>query len=307
MASKKHFITVDTKTLLGSSYNTPLLGVVVKWRTIMALSGKLGFIGGGRMGEALIQGILKSGIITAVDILVSDPVAARRAYLAESYGVITFDSDEAENIWSECTTVILAVKPQIMRDVLLAAKNNIDDSHLLISIAAGIRSSFIDINLSGCNCKIIRVMPNTPAFVLEAASALCSGPRAMQEDMDTAVTIFDSIGKTVILEEKYFDAVTGLSGSGPAYVFTFLEALIDGGLKVGLNRPDAELLAMQTVLGSVKLAMSSKEHPAQLRAMVTSPGGTTIAGLHELETAGFNGIIMDAIEAATERSKELGK
>jgi pyrroline-5-carboxylate reductase len=150
-------------------------------------------------------------------------------------------------------------------------------------------------------------MPNTPAFVLEAVSALSAGPRTTQEDMDIAVTIFDSIGKTVILDEKYFDAVTGLSGSGPAYVFTFIEALIDGGLKVGLNRPDAELLAMQTVLGSVKLAMSSKEHPAQLRAMVTSPGGTTIAGLHELETAGFNGIIMDAIEAATERSKELGK
>jgi len=273
----------------------------------MGLKGKLGFIGGGRMGEALIQGILRAGIIAATDILVSEPAAARRVYLTESYGVKTFDSNEAVNVWSACTTVILAVKPQIMKDVLLAAKDNINDSHLLISIAAGIQSAFIEKNLSGCNCRIIRVMPNTPAFVLEAASALCGGPGATQEDMDTAVTIFDSIGKTVILEEKYFDAVTGLSGSGPAYVFTFLEALIDGGLKVGLNRPDAELLAMQTVLGSVKLAMSSKEHPAQLRAMVTSPGGTTIAGLHELETAGFNGIIMDAIEAATERSKELGK
>ena len=273
----------------------------------MALSGKLGFIGGGRMGEALIQGILKSGIIAAADMLVADPVAERRAYLEASYGVKAFDSDEAVNVWSTCTTVILAVKPQIMKDVLLAAKSNINDSHLLISIAAGIQSSFIDINLSGCNCRIIRVMPNTPAFVLEAVSALSAGPRATQEDMDTAVTIFDSIGKTVILDEKYFDAVTGLSGSGPAYVFTFIEALIDGGLKVGLNRPDAELLAMQTVLGSVKLAMSSEENPAQLRAMVTSPGGTTIAGLHELETAGFSGIIMDAIEAATKRSKELGK
>jgi len=273
----------------------------------MAINGKLGFIGGGRMGEALIQGILKAGVIAATDILVSDPVVTRRAYLTESYGVKTFDSGEAAHVWSACATVILAVKPQIMKDVLLAAKSNINDSHLLISIAAGIQSSFIEMNLAGCNCRIIRVMPNTPAFVLEAASALCAGPRATREDMATAVTIFDSIGITVTLEEKYFDAVTGLSGSGPAYVFTFIEALIDGGLKVGLNRPDAELLAMQTVLGSVKLAMSSKEHPAQLRAMVTSPGGTTIAGLHELETAGFNGIIMDAIEAATERSKELGE
>ncbi len=125
--------------------------------------------------------------------------------------------------------------------------------------------------------------------------------------MDTALAIFNSIGKSVVLDEKYFDAVTGLSGSGPAYVFTFIEALIDAGLKVGLNRADAELLVMQTVLGSVKLVMSSNEHPAQLRAMVTSPGGTTIAGLHELEAAGFNGIIMDAVEAATVRSRELGK
>ena len=273
----------------------------------MSLNGKLGFIGGGRMGEALIQGILKSGIITPENILVTDPVAERREYLIESYGVSTFDSSESKNIWSGCATVILAVKPQIMKDVLQAAKNNINNSHLIISIAAGIQSSFIDTNLSGCDCRIIRVMPNTPAFVLEAISALSAGPRASQEDMDTAVTIFDSIGKSIILDEKYFDAVTGLSGSGPAYVFTFIEALIEGGLKVGLNRSDAELLVMQTILGSVKLAMSSKETPAQLRAMVTSPGGTTIAGLQKLEAAGFSGIIMDAVKAATERSIELGK
>ena len=273
----------------------------------MSLNGKLGFIGGGRMGEALIQGILKSGIITAGNILVTDPVAERRAYLKDSYGVNTFDSSENINIWSSCATVILAVKPQIMKDVLVAAKNNINNSHLLISIAAGIQSSFIDTNLSGCDCRIIRVMPNTPAFVLEAVSALSAGPRASQEDMDTAVTIFDSIGKSIILDEKYFDAVTGLSGSGPAYVFSFIEALIDAGMKVGLDKSDAELLVMQTILGSVKLAMSSKESPAQLRAMVTSPGGTTVAGLQKLDAAGFSGIIMDAVKAATERSKELGK
>ncbi len=273
----------------------------------MALHGKLGFIGGGRMGEALMQGLLKSGIIGAENILVADPVADRRNYLADTYGVNTYDSSDAEHIWSDCATVILAVKPQIMQEVLQAAKDSINESHLLISIAAGIQSAFIDANLSGCNCRIIRVMPNTPAFILEAASALSQGPRATRADMDTAVTIFNAIGTCVVLEEKYFDAVTGLSGSGPAYVFTFIEALIDAGLKVGLNRSDAELLVLQTVLGSVKLAMHSKEHPAQLRAMVTSPGGTTIAGLHELEAAGFNGIIMDAVEAATERSKELGK
>ena len=273
----------------------------------MALDGKLGFIGGGRMGEALIQGILKSGITAAGNILVTDPVGDRRKFLVETYGIDAYDSSEDSHVWSSCTTVILAVKPQVMQDVLQKARDRINDTHLLISIAAGIQSSFIAANLAGCNCRIIRVMPNTPAFVLEAASALCPGPRATDEDMNTAVTLFNAIGKTVILDEKYFDAVTGLSGSGPAYVFTFIEALIDAGLKVGLNRSDAELLVQQTILGSVKLAMSSREHPAQLRAMVTSPGGTTIAGLHELEAAGFNGIIMDAVEAATERSKELGK
>jgi len=273
----------------------------------MALSGKLGFIGGGRMGEAMIQGLLKSGIIAAENIMVTDPVAERRDFLTDTYGVGAFDSSEGDAIWSGCGTVILAGKPQIMKDVLQEEKDNINDSHLLISIAAGIQSSFIDANLSGCNCRIIRVMPNTPAFVLEAISALSAGPRATEEDMDTAVTIFDSIGKSVMLDEKYFDAVTGLSGSGPAYVFTFIEALIDGGVKVGLNKPDAELLAMQTILGSIKLAINSKETPAELRAMVTSPGGTTIAGLQKLETAGFNDIIMNAVEAATERSKELGK
>ena len=273
----------------------------------MTLSGKLGFIGGGKMGEALIQGILKSGIVTAANIMVADPIPERRKYLSETYSVFAFESSADTTIWSSCQTVILAVKPQIMAAVLQSVKGNINNSHLLISIAAGIQSTFIDTNLSGCNCRIIRVMPNTPAFVLEAASALCAGPRATQEDMDTAVALFNSIGKSVVLDEKYFDAVTGLSGSGPAYVFTFIEALIDAGLKVGLNRSDAELLVMQTVLGSVKLAMQSNMHPAQLRAMVTSPGGTTIAGLHELEAAGFNGIIMDAVEAATKRSQELGK
>jgi pyrroline-5-carboxylate reductase len=272
----------------------------------MELHGNIGFIGGGRMGEALIQGLLKSGIITADRIHVTDPDTDRRQLLAGKYKISTYDSDSSSQIWAACTTIVLAVKPQIMDTVLQSFKQEIHSSHLLISIAAGIQLSLMDGILAETGCRLIRVMPNTPALVLEAASALCAGPRATSEDMDVAVLIFNSIGKTVILDEKYIDAVTGLSGSGPAYVFTFLEALIDAGLKVGLNRSDAETLVMQTVLGSVKLAMSSNEHPAQLRTMVTSPGGTTIAGLHELEAAGFNGIIMDAVEAATERSKELG-
>ena len=273
----------------------------------MGLQGNIGFIGGGRMGEALIQGLLKSGIITADRIVVTDPDADRRQLLADTYKIRAYDSDNSAQVLTDSATVILAVKPQVMESVLQSFTKNIRSSHLLISIAAGIQLSFLDGILAETGCRLIRVMPNTPALVLEAASALSAGPRATEQDMETAVSIFNSIGKTVVLDEKDIDAVTGLSGSGPAYVFTFIEALIDAGLKVGLNRADAEILVMQTILGSVKLAISSKEHPAQLRAMVTSPGGTTIAGLHELEAAGFNGIIMNAVEAATERSKERGK
>jgi pyrroline-5-carboxylate reductase len=273
----------------------------------MGLQGNIGFIGGGRMGEALIQGLLKSGIIAAERIHVTDPDTDRRQFLADTFKITTYDSDNNTQVWTVCETVILAVKPQVMDTVLQSFKKEIHSSHLLISIAAGIKLSFMDGILAESGCRLIRVMPNTPALVLEAASALSAGPRATPEDMEVAVSIFNSIGKTVVLDEKYIDAVTGLSGSGPAYVFTFLEAMIDAGLKVGLNRSDAETLVMQTVFGSVKLAISSNEHPAQLRAMVASPGGTTIAGLHELEAAGFNGIIMDAVKAATERSKELGK
>jgi pyrroline-5-carboxylate reductase len=273
----------------------------------MELQGNIGFIGGGRMGEALIQGLIKSGIIAADNISVSEPDAGRRQHLAEIYGIKVFNTEETSQVLSGSDTIILAVKPQIMEKVLKPFREKISGSHLLISIAAGIQLSFIDAILGDSGCRIIRVMPNTPALVLEAASALSLGPRATSDDMKTAVSIFNSIGKTVVVDEKDLDGVTGLSGSGPAYVFTFIEALIDAGLKVGLSRSDAETLVLQTVLGSVKLVIDSDEHPAQLRAMVTSPGGTTIAGLHELEAAGFSGIIMDAVEAATERSKELGK
>jgi pyrroline-5-carboxylate reductase len=270
----------------------------------MSIEGKIGFIGGGQMGEALIRGLLQAQAVTADRLLVMEPDVVRRHLLEEEYGVMA--SDDPGFVWSACQTVILAVKPQIMADVLRSNRELITADHLLISIAAGITLAFLEEHTPS-SCRIIRVMPNSPALVLEAASAISGGPCATAADMNTAAAIFNAIGKTVMLEERYLDAVTGLSGSGPAYVFTFLEALIDAGLRVGLSRPVAETLVLQTVLGSTKMAMASNEHPAKLRAMVTSPGGTTIAGLHALESAGFNGIIMDAVEAATKRSMELGK
>jgi pyrroline-5-carboxylate reductase len=270
----------------------------------MQLAGKIGFLGGGRMAEALIKGIVGAGLAQAAQVLAVDPVTERRELLAREYGIeVAADGGGLP----ECQIVILAVKPQIMGRVLAENLQNFQAGQLVVSIAAGISLAYLEACLGTRGCRLIRVMPNTPALVQEGASALCAGPRVAGDDLETARAIFEAVGACVVLSEAEIDAVTGLSGSGPAYVFSFIEALIDGGVKVGLARPVAEKLALQTVLGSVKLAQATGEHPAQLRAMVTSPGGTTIAGLHELERAGFAGIVMDAVESATRRSKELGE
>lgn len=266
---------------------------------------KIGFIGGGQMGEALIRGIIQSGLYAAGDILVSEPDHGRRVYLKETYQVQVFDSGIP--IWQACSTVILAVKPQHMGALLAGSQELITSAHLIISIAAGLPISFYEGHLPGKACKIIRVMPNTPALVLHGASALSGNNNVRAEELEQAKALFDAVGVAVILEEQHLDAVTGLSGSGPAYVFTFIEGMIDAGIKTGLTRAVAETLTLQTVLGSVKLMQESQKHPAVLRAMVTSPGGTTIAAQHVMERAGFKGIIMDAIEAATNRSIELGR
>ncbi len=269
------------------------------------MTGKIGFIGGGQMGEALVKGMLSSALYKAAHISLSDPDSARLAYMDTAYGIAT--SQTAESVWANSTIVILAVKPQIMASVLHASKEDIKDHHLIITIAAGLPISFYQKQLGRDNLKIIRVMPNTPALILEGASALCCNKNVTPAELQKAEEIFRAVGKAVILDENYLDAVTGLSGSGPAYVFTFIEALIDAGVKTGLTRDAAETLTIQTVLGSARLLEQKKEHPAQLRAQVTSPGGTTIAGIHALERNGFRGIIMDAVEAATNRSQELGK
>lgn len=271
----------------------------------MKLAEKIGFVGGGRMAEALIRGILRAGLVDADQIIAVDPSKERRDLLQKEYGVSV--SEDGATIWSECTIVILAVKPQIIAEVLKSFRGQIKERHLVISIAAGIPLSLLEARMAGSGCRVIRVMPNTPAIVQQGASALSPGKGVTREELDKVKQIFDAVGSSVILDESLLDAVTGLSGSGPAYVFTFIEALVDAGLKVGLSKQVAETLALQTVLGSVTLALESRMHPAELRAMVTSPGGTTIAGLHELEKAGFRGIVMNAVETATRRSRELGQ
>jgi pyrroline-5-carboxylate reductase len=268
------------------------------------MANKLGCIGGGQMGEALIKGILHSGLYAKEQIVVADPDGDRRQFLERTYSVAT--SGNSADVWLTSDTVILAVKPQVMDRVLRRDRDNVSDRHLIITIAAGLPLSFYNDCLNSRAYRIIRVMPNTPALVLEGASALSGNENVTAADLQQAVGIFNSVGKAIVVAEEYLDAVTGLSGSGPAYVFTFIEAMIDAGVKCGLPRNVAESLTHQTVLGSVNLLRQSGEHPAVQRSRVTSPGGTTIAGLHVLERAGFSGIIIDAVEAATHRSLELG-
>ena len=265
---------------------------------------KIGILGGGAMGEAIIRGILKAKLFSLQQVFVSDTTEQRLKYLKETYKTKIFSDNKKLVI--ESNIIIIAVKPQVLPTVMQECSSCADKNKLFISIAAGVKTVAISSLLSGSG-RIIRAMPNTAARVLESATALCTGPGATDDDMKAAQKIFAALGKTVLVEEKLMDAVTGLSGSGPAYVYLFLEALIDAGVKVGLMRAVASELALQTILGAAKLAAESGETPANLKAQVTSPGGTTISGLHILEKGGFRGLVMDAVEAATQRSKELGK
>ncbi len=265
---------------------------------------KIGILGGGAMGEAIIRGILKAKLFSLQQIFVSDTSEQRLNYLKDTYKIKTCSDNK--KLVADSTIIIIAVKPQVLPAVMKECSAASDKTKLFISIAAGVKTEAISMLLSN-KCRIIRVMPNTAARVLESATALCNGPGSTDDDMKAAQKIFTALGKTVLVEEKLMDAVTGLSGSGPAYVFLFLEALIDAGVKVGLTRAVASELATQTILGSIKLSLETLESPAALKAQVTSPGGTTISGLHVLEKGGFRGLVMDAVEAATQRSKELGK
>ena len=263
---------------------------------------KIGLIGGGQMGEALIRGMIKSDLVPSGHIIVAEPDAGRRDFLAATYGITV--TDEAQTLCDFSSVLILAIKPQIMQPVLAQYKPFVNASHLVISIAAGIPIAAIEQGIG--KQRIIRVMPNTPALVLAGASALSPNAQASSEDLDLGLEIFSAIGTCVHLPETLLDAVTGLSGSGPGYVFTFIEAMIDGGVLAGIPRPVARQLVLQTMYGSAKLALETGKSPADLKAMVTSPGGTTIAGIHELETGGLRGTVMAAVDRASMRSKELG-
>ncbi len=270
----------------------------------MAIGQKIAFLGGGNMAEALIKGLVAAGAVKSDHVLVTDISADRLEHLKKSYGIVISKSNA--DAAREAGVIVLSVKPQVVEKVLNEISTVVDDKKLVISIAAGMSIARIEKTLKG-GSRVVRVMPNTPALVLAGAAALAGGKNATSDDLALAQSIFNSVGRAFIIEEKLMDAVTGLSGSGPAYVFMIIDALSDAGVKAGLPRPLALELAAQTVYGSAKMVLETKEHPGKLRDMVTSPGGTTIEGLHALEKGKLRAVLMNAVEAATARSRELGK
>ncbi|MBU1184758.1 MAG: pyrroline-5-carboxylate reductase [Pseudomonadota bacterium] len=264
---------------------------------------RIGMIGGGKMGGALMGGMISGGLVKAEALTVADKDEDRLGELVKAYGVtVTVDNREAVR---HADVVILAVKPQNMADVLDELADAVMPSALVISIAAGIATAFIEERL-GEGVRIVRVMPNMPALIGEGAAALCCGVSATKADLELARHIFGAVGITVEVKETLMDAVTGLSGSGPGYAFLIIEALTDAGIRMGLGREVALKLSAQSLFGAAKLCLLGKKPPAELRAMVTSPGGTTLAGLKALEEGRLRETLISAVEAATRRSAELG-
>jgi len=265
---------------------------------------QVGFVGTGNMGEALIHGLLHGHVCRPEQIICSDVRPERLKAIRETHGVR--GTSHNTEVVKQSDIVILAVKPQIMKEVLEEIGKYLDFSKLIISIAAGVPLEAIE-NLLKKELKLIRVMPNICVSVREGVSAIAGGKHTSKEDLLMAKAIFDSVGKSLFIEEYLLDAVTGLSGSGPAYIFLIIDALADAGVKVGLSRTDSLVLASQTVLGAARMLMETGEHPGKLKDMVTSPGGTAIAGLHTLEAGGLRTTLINAVEVATERSKALGE
>jgi pyrroline-5-carboxylate reductase len=267
-------------------------------------SRKIAMLGAGNMAGALIRGMIASSTVTPEQIRASDIRKERLEELATEHGIETSTDNVALVKWAN--VVVLAVKPQVIDRVLGEVGSHIEPGTLVVSIAAGVPIGALESRLNS-GVSVIRAMPNTPAIVLSGATGIAPGAHATDDDVQTARTLFDAVGRTVVLDESLIDAVTGLSGSGPAYVMLMIEALADGGVKVGLHRDTALLLAAQTVYGSAKLLLETGEHPGRLKDMVTSPGGTAIAGLHTLESGGLRRTLIDAVDTATRRAIELGE
>jgi pyrroline-5-carboxylate reductase len=271
----------------------------------MSIKGqKVGFVGAGNMAEALVKGLLGASLVPPEAIHVADVRLERLRELDRQYGVQVAPDNRA--LVQHADIVVLAVKPQIMATVLKDIAPVVTRKKLVISIAAGVSTAAIRAGL-GKDARLIRVMPNTPALVLEGVTAIARAEGLEPGDLDTAGELFSAVGRVVTLGEDAMDAVTGLSGSGPAYVALVVESLADGGVKMGLDRITAMTLATQTVLGAARLLIETGMHPGALKDMVSSPGGTSITGVAALEEGGIRTTFMKAVERATLRSRELGR
>jgi pyrroline-5-carboxylate reductase len=264
----------------------------------------IGCIGAGNMAEALIRGLVRGGHVPSAHVVASAPRRDRLTELAKQYAIeVTTDN---RVVAQKCGIVVLSVKPQILDKVLREVGDLLKPGTLVVSIAAGVDTATIEEAVAD-GVHVVRAMPNTPALVGAGATAVSAGKHASESDLTNARALFDAVGITIEVDESHLDAVTGLSGSGPAYIFLILEALADAGVKVGLARRNAQRLAAQTVMGSAKLLLETDEHPGKLKDMVTSPGGTAIAGLHTLEEGGLRTTLINAVETATKRARELGR
>jgi pyrroline-5-carboxylate reductase len=265
---------------------------------------RLGFLGAGNMAAALIKGLLHGGVLPPERIVASDVKSERLEQLHAAHGIRTTMDNHA--LMRESDVVVLAVKPQVIDKVLTEVGADVRSDQLVVSVAAGVPIEALEGRLAK-GARVVRAMPNTPATVQAGATAVAGGAHASADDLRVARELFEAVGRVVVLDEGLLDAVTGLSGSGPAYVMLIIEALADGGVKVGLHRDTALLLAAQTVFGSAKLLLETGEHPGRLKDMVTSPGGTAIAGLHTLESGALRKTLIDAVESATGRAAQLGE
>ncbi|UNC93866.1 pyrroline-5-carboxylate reductase [Candidatus Contubernalis alkalaceticus] len=256
------------------------------------------------MGTALLSGIIHSNLVHPTDIMVWDVLSQKTEDIKKQYKVVA--ASQMKDMFDLPRMIFLAVKPADMPQVLDHIRDFLKDDHLIISVAAGISIDQI-IKVVGTDQKVIRLMPNTPCLISMGMTVVSPGNNVAENELSFVMKLMEALGKVVILEEKLMDAATGLSGSGPAYVFMFVEALADGGVKMGLPRDKALLLAAQTVSGAAEMVIQSGEHPSTLKDRVASPGGTTIEGIYALEKKSFRGTIMKAVEAAVKRAGELGK
>ena len=265
---------------------------------------RFAFLGGGNMAEALVKGLLTGLAVNPRHVVATDVIGERRDYLRETYGICaSVDNPQAVR---DSQVIFLAVKPQTVPALLEAISPEVDRDKLIVSIAAGIPLPVLQHALAD-DSRIVRVMPNTPALVLAGAAGISPSAAATPADIALVERIFNVVGRATVVGDGMMDTVTGLSGSGPAFVFALIEGLSDGGVLMGLDRPTATMLAAQTVLGAAKMVLETGRHPGELKDMVTSPAGTTIAGMQALEDGGLRGLMMAAVRRATERSQELGR